>query len=260
MVRLNGVNQALRANYPAPINWNALFTRISFNPSRFPSGTEYLVDFMLFSACFLKLLMIHNRLLRWYIGTTSDNLFIDEATGSWPYEPTDEWGAVHTTLAWDGSNVAVYIGNRRVYIAALSGAFSGPTPSISIGSGHESPETQPFQGDIGHFILHNAIPAPYSGLPENVYDGELTAKEFLRVHGLDEDDVLVLYDWRANDGTNYGSGGSGYNLTPYNNPTFLDNDFQYSLADETTPTIEYPRGSVLAARLRTPAIRARVRR
>ncbi|MEO0248092.1 MAG: hypothetical protein ABIN58_00845 [candidate division WOR-3 bacterium] len=130
---------------------------------------------------------------------------------------------------------------------------------MSIGSRYEGPTVQPFQGDIGHIIMHNAIPAPYSGLPENVYDGELTATEFLRVHGLSESDVLILYDWRASNGKNYGSGGSGYDLTPQNSPVFLTNDFQYEIVDQRTPGIEYPRASVLAARLRTPRIRARVR-
>ena len=254
MVRLNGINQRLAGYYPAPLSWNALFLRMSANPERFPVGTEYLMDFVTYGGCLLRVYTASGQ-HGWWLQTTTGSATISETITA----GSDDKGPIHFVLAWDGSQVAVYVGNRRVYIGSLSGVFSGPTPYMSVGSRYEGPTTQPFQGDMGHIILHNAIPTPYAGLPENIYDGELTALEFLRVHGLTAADVLCLYDWRADDGTNYGYGGSGYDLSPVNFPTFLAGDFHYGWVDETTPTIEYPRATVLAARLLAARLRARVK-
>ncbi|MGB9590404.1 MAG: hypothetical protein ACPL68_05900 [Candidatus Hydrothermia bacterium] len=226
---------------------------MSINPA--DTGT-YAMDFVTYGGCLLRVLRLSLWTFRWYMATTGGEATIDEmiTTGS------ADWGPLNFVLAWDGANIALYIGGRRVYIKGHGGVFSGPTPYMSVGSRYEGPTIQPFRGDIGHIILHNAVIPPYSGLPEHVYDGELTATEFLRVHNLTEANVLILYDWRNNDGTNYGSGGSDYNLTPQNTPVFLPNEFQYRLVDETTPIIEFPRASILSARLRTMRLKARVKK
>ncbi|MEO0248093.1 MAG: hypothetical protein ABIN58_00850 [candidate division WOR-3 bacterium] len=109
MVRLNGTNQNLYAYYPGPLSWNAMFLRMSLNQARYPGATEYAMDFVTYGGCLLRILSLSERWFRWVVSTTGGYKEIDETITS---GTTDEWGALHFALAWDGTDVALYIGNR----------------------------------------------------------------------------------------------------------------------------------------------------
>ena len=261
MIRLNGINQYLIGTFPAK-TWNAMFLRICFHPTDWQEYTRicdyYMADgygrlhIYTYQADWAQVVYSHFH--------TSDVVRNPERrTGPGGSGTSVPEGPVDLVMVWTGSELAVYHGGRIKYRASCPGTFSGGANNFLIGSIYSLGNY--FKGDIGHVILHDAVPTPYTGLPDQVYDGQLTATEFLRVHGLTEDDVLCLWDYRDpnNPGRNYGNGGSTYDLTPYNNPLVLDNDFQYELVDETTPIIEYPQAIVMGARLRVPRLRGKLR-
>lgn len=260
MVRLNGTNHYLTGAFPAK-TWNAMFLRVSFNPSFFDGTYRYVLDYYMADT--------GNGLLRLYTYQGTGNLVIypyfytsdiqltpNRQTSPIPSPHTAGDGPINLVMVWDGSAYAFYTGGGRRYKAACTGTFTGGVNNFRVGTRYDA-ATGFFQGDIGHIILHDEVPEPFVGLPDHVPDGELSATAYLEALGIST--PLVLYDWRANNGTNHGTGGAAYDLSSVNDPTFMAGDFQYKWVDETIPLIEYPRATVFAARLRATRLRARVR-
>jgi hypothetical protein len=255
MVRLNGTNQYLTGVFPA-VSWNALFLRLGFNPNNLPdSSYRTVLDWQLTGARLYVFMTCNANAFNIYTFFTTSAGTCYRLAAAFQGSHTLSTGPVELVIVWDGVHYANYLDGARILHESLAGTFSGGSTSFYIGS--VTGLGNYFQGDIGHMILHNVIPAPYAGLPENVYDGELAATEYLAALGIP--DPLVLYDWRASNGTNHGTGGAAYDLSAVNDPTFMAGDFQYKWVDETTPTIEYPRATVLGARLHAARLRARVK-
>ena len=258
MVRLNGTNQYLTGAFPDR-TWNAMFLRVSFNPSFFDGTYRYILDMTDTGMGLIRLYTYQgpaNLVFYPYFYTSNTHLAPSRGTYANPSPHTAGEGPTSLVMVWDGSAYAFYTGGGRRYKYACTGTFRWGVNNFRVGTGFNASGGF-FQGDIGHIILHDEVPEPFVGLPDYVPDCELGATAYLEALGIPT--PLVLYDWRANDGTNYGSGGSAYNLTPQNSPTFMASDFQYKWVEETIPLIEYPRATVFAARLRATRLRARVR-
>ncbi|MEO0255875.1 MAG: hypothetical protein ABIM74_01140 [candidate division WOR-3 bacterium] len=148
---------------------------------------------------------------------------------------TASHGAMTIDMVYDGSAIAWYLNGVRSTIASTSGNINALNSALYIG---RAPGGYYYRGDIGHVIIHNAVPGAFSGFPDHLSGIAahplLKATEFLKYIGLTENDVLCLYDYRDpnNPGKNYGFGGSNYDLTPYNNPSVIDTDCQYEIIDE----------------------------
>jgi len=140
-------------------------------------------------------------------------------------------------IVWNGDILCVY------FNGTLVGEYSGITGrlennnsifNVNIGQHDWGNGVERFIGDVGDCIIHDSVPDFLADFPGYIPNANFKATEFLRLHGLTENDVLCLYDYRdpSNPGKNYGSGGSDWDLTAYGNPTILDTDFQYELVDE----------------------------
>jgi|GEM_PF-2691848 len=165
-------------------------------------------------------------------------------------------------VVWNGNILCIYLNGTLVgEYSGITGRIENNNASFSVNIGQYDNGSRRFIGDAGDCIIHDAVPSFLADFPRYIPNANLRATEFLRLHGLTENDVLCLYDYRdpSNPGKNYGSGGSDWNLTAYGNPTTLDTDFQYELVDQTTPIIEYPQAIVMGAKLRIPRMRAKLR-
>jgi len=245
MLRLNG-NQYLRKAWPAGNypSLSACWVRIASKINEFPQADSRTVLHIVANTGKIEItyfqdLSYGGDLIRVSSATSNTSKITILGLPSW-YSSTGLTAPIGSNtidVVWNGDILCVYLNGT------LAGKYSGITGRIennsvyfgvNIGQYDYGSGIKRFLGDVGDCIIHDAVPSFLADFPRYIPNANLKATEFLKLHGLTENDVLCLYDYRdpSNPGKNYGSGGSDWDLTAYGNPTILDTDFQYELVDE----------------------------